>query len=549
MTLNIEEEDTAPVETHYTADGEIIRQGHCYRVSFPRSAGKLSINYNYNFTDHPLRDLLAGYLLDEAEQLSGGTLNQRFRMSKLLGQFMEDCSANDLNPEVFVSFISYLFELKKPDGTSRFKDTSLPTYVHAAKAFYSFGVDQGFPGWSRTHLDTISSATAKHLRGCRERGRQESIDTALPLDTFADLVRSVRLEFDQCKQVMEERKDGKRDHLFNLDRREMKKIDPNPFAVFALLAALKIGLRAAEFNSLTRSDLRIDEEHGNHEIYLRANNKRDSFMPVDETFLTAWHICEAWSEEARQLVPTEVAELFKEALFVYPATNSHHNYPLMAVDSYRLNLSHLPYFYKKWFSYKITDSYGKTRPLLHAVGDKTRPLDVDYSKFRKAFAVNFAEREKNRVVTSSVLRHRSPHTTEKFYLNKDRLDHAKKLQMALKKEANMLAMGLQNRMLAGITEETIEKARQMGALTQTGICGSALEGEECNRASNCLECPHLVILRSRKSRLEADRDTYIAQAEKLETAGDARGAENMLSRAKLCQAHLIRMADTFGDEK
>ena len=105
MTLSLHPEAPTPAEIHHTTDGAITRQGYRYKVSFPRSAGKLAVNYYYNFTDHPLRILFVGYLLDEAQQLAGGTLNQRFRMLKLLGQFMEVYNASDLNPEVFVSFI------------------------------------------------------------------------------------------------------------------------------------------------------------------------------------------------------------------------------------------------------------------------------------------------------------------------------------------------------------------------------------------------------------------------------------------------------------
>jgi hypothetical protein len=49
------------------------------------------------------------------------------------------------------------------------------------------------------------------------------------------------------------------------------------------------------------------------------------------------------------------------------------------------------------------------------------------------------------------------------------------------------------------------------------------------------------VIASRKPRFEADRDTYVETSKRLEAEGDFRGAENALSRAKLCEAHLIRI--------
>jgi hypothetical protein len=247
--------------------------------------------------------------------------------------------------------------------------------------------------------------------------------------------------------------------------------------------------------------------------------------------------------------PTE-SELLKETMLVYPATNPNNPGQLVQFSTLVLNKTFLPYFFKKWFDYKIKDQNGSERPLLHADGDITKPLWCDFSKVRNAFAVRFAEREKNRAMTSKAMRHRNPNTAERFYLHKTRLDHAKKVQIALKPEAQLLVMGLKNAIAVGISEETVKRARETGAMNPKGICGSALEGKGCERADDCLECPYLIVIASRKPRLIEDRDVYLEQAKKLELTGDYRGAENARRRATLCQAHIIRIEDMFeGDAK
>lgn len=323
-------------------------------------------------------------------------------------------------------------------------------------------------------------------------------------------------------------------------------IDPNPYVVLSLLGALQHGLRAEELNTLKPDDLRVDERFGNHEVYLHAPNKEDNFMPVNETFVEAWRLCEEWGDEARSLAGEEGGNLFPDCLLVYPKVNSNCSHPLMRLSSYYLNSSHLPYFFKKWFICEIPGEGGKAQPLLHAPDDPTSTLSVSFRKLRNAFGARFGEREKSRAAMARALRVRSPNTGERFYQHQARLDHAKRVHFALNAEAHALAMRLKNPVAAGVGKETLRRAREAGAVTPQGLCGSALEGKSCERASNCLECPFLVVVASRKERFVADRDFYLKRAEESEQKGDARGAENDLSRAKLCQAHIIKIDETFG---
>jgi integrase len=535
-----------PRNVRSAVNGEIAGAGDIYRVTFARASGKHQVNYYYNFSKHPFKKLLAKYLFGDVEQVAASTINQRCKVMELLEEFMALTGDGDLTPQTYGLFLRWLLTAEESDGRRRFANSTIPSYANTAKAFYKFGLEHEHPRWTQYDLDTMTVAANKFLRGCRERGSQDSIDRALSFATFSDLIRAVALEFEQCKQVMEAREAGKRDSLYNFDARFMGIIDPNPFVVFALQAVMRHGLRAEELNALTPRDIRKDDQRGHHEIYIHAPNKTDDYIPVDEAFLTAWRLCEAWSQEARKLAGPLAKDLFKDVLFVYPPTNSYHSHPLMEFSSYRLNISHLPYFFKKWFNCKIQDANGNERPLLHADGAPTRPLKIDYKKLRNAFAVRFAEREKNRAITSRVMRHKQINTAQRYYLHQTRLDHAKKVQIALKTEANFIAMGLKNPIHAGVSKETLRKARLAGAILPQGICGSALEGQECRRAGHCLECPYLVVLESRKPRFIADRDTYLADAQRLDEAGDWRGAENALIHAKYCEAYLIRMEQVFG---
>lgn len=538
-----------PIEKRILIKGEIAIDRHMYRITFSRPYAGGKVNQYYDFTHHPLRSLIRKFLLDDVEGETAGNLNTKCRALKELGDFLIEIGESDFNPEVLSSYSSWLFNAKKPNGSARLNECSIAARLNVALALYSFGLDVRFHGWSQLDLDTMRVFFRKTLRGRFKRSALNSIDKALSVDAFHNLARAITLEFEQCKQVLKARNEGERQSLYNPGNISMKSLDPNPYVVFAVQAAMRFGLRSTELNSLTPRDIHIDAIEGNHEIYVHAPDKGDDFIPVDELFLITLTICQEWDKEARKVAGSAGDGYLEDALLVYRPTNPSYGVPLIPLTTYYLNHSHLKYFFKKWFEYKVTDEDGNERPLLHADGDPTKPLWIDYRKLRNAFAVRFAEREKNRAMAKRVMRHKSLRTTEKFYLHQTRLDHAKKVHLALKSEAQMLVMGLKNAVAAGVTEDTIQRAKDAGALTPEGVCGVALEGKECEMAKDCLECPHLIVLPSRRPRFVADRTVYIERAEKLHAKGDLRGAENALSRAKLCQAQIIRIDETFNQNR
>lgn len=545
MSRSIIANDFKPRERRLMVKGEIARDGYKYRITFMRPKSGQIVNQHYDFTLHPLRDLLARFIMDEVEGEIAGTLNGKCRYLKVLGDFLVEKGESDLTPEVFASYSIWLFGVKKVDGESNLSESSIAPRLHIAISLYAFGLTVGHLDWNQRNLDIMRDAARKTVRGRYKRHLQDSIDRALSLEAYSDLAKAVTLEFEQCKQVLSDRNLGLRQSLYNPGQNTMKVIDPNPFVVFALQCAMRLGLRATELNTLTRQDIHVDTVSGNHEIYVHAPDKSDDFIPVDETFLISLRVCEEWDREARATAGEAGSEFLKDAILVYRPTSSCYGRPFFQLSSYYLNTSHLKYFFEKWFNYKIKDQDGNERPLLHADDDTAKPLYIDYRSIRNSFAIRIAERERNRATIKRVMRHKSIVTTEKYYLHLNRLDAARKMQIALKSEAQLLVMGLSNAVGAGVSEATLQKARDAGAITPHGVCGVALEGQECDRASDCLECPHLVVIASRKPRFSADRDAYLDMYTELHEKGDTRGAENALSRAKLCQAQLLRIDETF----
>lgn len=535
--------DFIPTQSCSFRNGNLSRSGHTYRLEYERQ-GK-SVTTDFDLSSHPLRTLLPQYLFGGAEMLSGHSINHKLRSMKVLGEYLVKAGDYTMTPRTFTSYVRWLESIRKDGkrGKRRFSANTIIVYAVHIQELYTVGLEVKHADWSQHALETIKVTSDKILRKHRYQRVETSIEKAISGETYNDLLKAVSLEFEQCQRVLEARDAGLRPSLYDHDAVGPKRLNPNPHIVLGGASALRHGVRACEFNALTFGDLRIDPDGGNHELYLHAPNKPDDYIPVDEVFVRAWQLCRQWDEEARQYAGEEVNQR-GEASFVYLSNAYRYDSKIFRVTTPWINSS-LKYFYKKWFNHRVICDDGEERPLLHSEGDLTKPLYCSFSKMRNSFAVQFAEREKNPALTQAVMRHSNGSTAKRFYLHQTRLDHVQKVHRALKPEAQWLATSLTNAVAAGVSDHTLKRAQEAGADLPHGICGPAMNGETCLRASGCLECPHLVVVASRKPRFEADRDAYLKIAEDLNLKGDLRGAENFLNRAKLCQAHITRIEDKF----
>lgn len=526
--------------SYRTKGGNLTQRGHKYVLQFEWCGGKERPTCSYDFSSHPLRSKISRYLFDRAEDLSGNTIRSKCRILKVLGEFLNAENERELNPRTYQLLLQWLRNTKDGRGAHRFNESTIIIYSKAYLEFYKFGLRNRYAGFSQRDLDTMLVVQNNVLRGARQRIAQISVDKALSQETFYNLLRALSLELEQCRRVLEQRKSGARTSLYADVSRSMSRLDPNPYMVLAGVCGLLHGLRSPEFNSIKRTDLRVDPAHGQHELYVHAPNKADGFIPVDGLFLEVWSLCEKWDGEARSHARPGERGVDDEG-FVYSSSCTNTFRALIPLRTSYLNEQFLSYFYQKWFEHEVEGKDGVMRPLLHAEDDPSRPLSCPYSKYRNAFATHLADRQRDRQLTKEALRHENESTGDRFYKNKTKLDHAKRVYHALKPEAQILAMKLKNPIMAGISAETLERAKSASASTPHGLCGVAMEGGDCVRASGCLNCPFLVVIASRRPRFEADRKDFEEKAKKLEARGDIRGAENALSQAKLCQAHIIRI--------
>lgn len=528
-------------EIRYTTNGKVSRTGDMYEVTFPRAGGKRVVTSRFDFTRHRLREAVRRFVLGDAEGVSAGTIRGRCYAAKFLGEFLEADGSHDLTPETYRAFLRWLENETRPNGTKRFGENAVDTYAILVLAFYASGLEGSTAGWTRRNLDLMSECRAHQSRGSRQRQYQRSVDAAVSERAFNDLARAVALEFEECEQALAAYHAGERSHL-QVPGRGLECLDPNPFVVFALQAAMRMGLRASEFNALGPDDICRDPERSNHEIYVHAPNKADDFIPVDDVFIRSLDLCLAWQEAARGEKMGEGC-VWPSALLVYLSTDPMMQGSPVVLHTGLLNEVHLPYFYAKYFGVRVPTKNGSDRPLLHAEEDPDQPFWLSFAKIRNSFAVRLSEQEADIGVVQQVMRHQAFRTTHSYYLHRRKNDHARKTAVALESEARLLVLGLTRPAIVGVSDETVARAREAGALVPHGYCKSTLEGQGCIFPGDCLECKQLRVIESRLPRLGTDRDVYLAKAAALEEIGDSRAAENRRRLAARAQAYIYAVED------
>lgn len=481
--------------------------------------------------DHPLRDLALDFLLSKAEGASGGTTEKRGRSLRLLGRFLNRHRHTDLTPKTFSAFIEFANGAENRQGERRFSEEVVGNTLSVVLMFYEHGIQRGRPGWSHTLHGRMKKRRRSGLRGATRRRTRQSIERATSTAAFEQLAAAVAIELEECRRVLAEHTDGRRGSWYTKGA-----LDPNPFVVLALILVLRVGIRSEELNTLRLEDVERDPVHGQHRLYVHAPNKQDDFVAIDDAILEVIDFCLTWGEEARN---ASGSDFLLQYMAITPRRAPR------VVTARNLNHRMLPRFYRKYFGVRVTRD-GRERPLLHADNDPTQPFSTSYRKLRNAFAVQVTDREDSLSVAQGILRHRTAATTKRNYLQRDRVDLAKKTSVALTTEARVLAVSLKNPVAVGVDAHTIEEAARHGASdTPWGQCSAA----SCRRANHCLECDQLVVLSTRRARLSHDADHWGDRADALERTGDRRGAENLRRRATLAQAQIVRIDLAEGVER
>jgi integrase len=560
---------------------------------------------NFDFDQHPLRELIIPFLLRDHLSRAVGTIAVEASHIGRIGVFFQETGHTQLTPQVFNELLTWL---ENQPGVARSRqrearqgslsDSRLPRRLaedgqrataEAAIRIYAYGLRRVPPyaGWSITALETMTTACSKRFRGSWKRVVHKKRETAVTREEFTRLLRAIRLEMEECERVLAQRSASETAPLgVSWPGTRGRPIDPNPYVCFALLAAMEAALRAAEFNNLCVGD----ESRRAGLLYAHAPNKPPRYLPLTPEMQRALDLVMIWSNGLREVaVDRSPLLLFSWGDPSKTGLHKRRARGVRRVTSDILNKHWLPNFYRKYFGVADTgrplgpgtaiapqqesiEEASKLQteqplPVLYAdrrsADEPLRPFAIAYADLRAAGLLDRSKEERNRHVLQRHAGHARFSTTEQYYLEQEDQERLRDTSRYLLPHAERLRMRMHNRVIAEPGPAEMAQLAARGALipilrTPTpavgGHCGDTAVGEigaappgmrpGCKRSGDCRLCGNFQIYASRRPVYVSSMEHALKQAEKQQRRGNLRESENLRQSAALDQA-IIHRIDEF----
>ncbi len=470
--------------------------------------------YDFNMIGHPLSKTVCEYLADHGPNLPSSTLVSYCYGFLHLLSFFRDAGYQGLNAESYAKFIEWLKTILSQQRSAPLTESTRRVFSNLVLNFMEWLVYRGLI--NEKELDVARVRHRKAWRGFSARQLERMRLKAVSPEDYIRLIRAARLEYEECKQIMEQ-SDTKQDQY-----------DVTfPLLPFSILLGIELAVRSVEFNYLKVRDLRGDR------LFLNPPNKPASEVWLPPSLMASLALAQSWMSRYRANPNPD------DPLLVCPLENGPRSNQLVRFDTILLSSS-LSRFYRKYFDLIAPDGM----PYLCATGHEDEPdlipFSLSFSDFRSAAITEAARQERNPTVVMRFARHRCFATTLKYYIRETHRQWLSNVATFLAPSAELVRISLENK-IASPEEEA--KAEASDAVVPGGHCEPALSGDHsCIRASDCRLCPFFRIHVSKRDFFVKEMEDTLEQAERLQTEqGLIRDAQNLREFAALNQAIVNRI--------
>lgn len=534
---------------------EILYLDHVLQV--PWLGRRARCVYTLDMRTHPLRDVVIAFLLRDPN-LTASSILRGATSLRLLGQFLVETGRGAITAESFHELLGWLENQRGvPRGRERerrnpeaprppLSEPARRQTAEAAIQLYAFGLSNGWPGYEQATLDDIADRKVDYFRDRHLREAESKARHAVSTTEYRRLLRACRMEMEACEQALREaeRTGTVVRAVVPLDRF----MDPNPFVLFAILAALEMGLRSSEFNTASLSDM----EHKPEFLFAHASNKPPRYLRLTPQVARALDLALRWSAPLR----AEAEDPTPLLLFQIERFRNRPTRGIRPVSTQQFNNGWLRRFYRKYFE-RTEVQDGEERPVLYAdpkkPGDIPVPVHIPYMDLRAVGLTEFARLERNKDIVRRHAGHANLITTELHYLHQAEESRLSDTSHFLLPAAEKLRMVMENEVVDDPDSSTRERLILAGALIPGGHCQDALETAEqvaldagfrvgCTRALDCRLCINFRIHVGRREFFVAERDTALTEAQRFQAdEGKLRDAQNLREFAALNEAVVARI--------
>jgi hypothetical protein len=473
-------------------------------------------NYEYffDFNGHALSSYICDFLAQRGQNMPSSTLTGHcYGFSRLL-ESLHDFGYETLNAESFSAFTDWLKRAESHQTSAHRSESGRRGYGNSVLKFMEWLADSCVI----TEND-LSAARLRHqkaFRGSSARQREQMRLKAVSPEDYIRLIRAIRLEYEECKQLLEQS---------NPSRDEYNIVFP--LLPFVMLLGVQLAVRSVEINHLKVRDLRGDR------LLLNPPNKKASEVWLPQSLMASLALAQNWMSRYRTN-PAPDDPLLVCLLRHGPRANQ-----LVRVDTMLLSNS-LAKFYRKYFDLIAPDGMPYLYTIAQEDDSDLLPFSLSFADFRSAAITEAARHERNPTTIMRFARHECFATTLKYYIRETHRQWITNVAAFLAPSAELVRICLDNK-IAKPEEE--EKARVSGAQVPGGHCEPALSGDHsCIRASDCRLCPFFRIHISKRELFVRDKEDALEKAEYLQSEqGLIRDAQNLREFAGLNQAIIDRI--------
>jgi hypothetical protein len=467
----------------------------------------------FDLSGHPLSYRMCEFLIAHSSGQPAASLVSFASTFVNLLRFFEATSYWSLTAESFVAYLNWLRKKPIKREAGKYKESTRRSYSTFVLRFMDWLLEYGEV--KPFDLDAAREAFQKTFKGFNARGLELLRLTAISPDEYVRLIRTVRLEYESCKSLIQQSHASQDEYDVTF-----------PLLPFSILLGAQLGLRSVEFNHLNVGDLRGDC------LLLNPPNKKPSVVWLPTGVIACLDLARDWISRHRvDAVPTD-------PLLICPARERSQGF--VRFDTPRLADS-LSRFYRKYFNV-MSDGKPCLYKSVEEPDSTPEPYSLLFRDFRSAAITEAARHERNPEAVRRFARHTYFSTTLRFYIRETHHQWVNNVALFLRPSAELVRMSLENSVATEVEEK---KANASNAAVMGGHCEQALSGDHsCRRAIDCRLCAFFRIHISKRDFFVKEKEAALDQAERMQNgSGLHRDAENLREFAALNEAIINRIDD------
>ena len=408
----------------------------------------------------------------------------------------------------------YEWALQQPNPRQPAKALSLSMVRHLRsdliRALHAAVVLQ-LPGATQTALDLARQTGRRRFKSMNRKIMVAKLDQTLSRTETDRLYGAVLTEWQWVQDMLAGRRPFKPPRYGGREEHKMARV-PDVHALVGTWLSLDSGIRASEIPHLRWSDVVADPSvHQRHRIHLRAGHKDEGTMPIDDRTLAMLRALYTFTAEARAALATDL--LFVDRIY---RPGDEREFAPVSPGALRHRMD------------SLIDRHRVHR-------DDGSALSFSGTLGRRTFGAQIAVDTQNREKARRLLRHRSPKTTDLYYVVQNRADLSHQVATAYGPAAKRIAMAYR-RPVKDVAEAP-EAARLLQQHPENdipyGVCEKDPDrADQGGCRTHCFVCPLLQPETRKLSNFLAARERAVAAAQ---AEPDARVREQHMTRA--AQAH------------